>query len=318
MFEKTLYEQFKTNKQERLGILSLLSCVLGITVLAYFFVDPSPNKQPISTELKIILNEYYKSKPIETSPENKKVKNKIKTPKQVAKTDVKQPIQPYYFDPNTIEKQGLIDLGFSANLSTTFINFRNTGYTFKQPEDLLRVYNIDTSLVLTLSPYMLFKTPKQSTETKDSLDQKGNLKTKPPKKKYVPKVIEVNSATHEDLISIYGIGDVFADIIIQRRDRLGGYINHSQIANAFNFSDSTLQIFNESLTIDTSLIQKLNINDVTFKELLAHPYMTFEHTQILYPFIESRRPLKDLNTLENIMLIDSTTINKLKPYLTTQ
>lgn len=317
MFDKTLYEQFKTNKQERLGILSLIGCVLALIITANFFLNPKAKRLPLSSELKQVVDKYYKDQPTETQYENEEVKPKKKTDKNRIKHKTETLAQLFYFDPNTIDKQSYIRLGFPPYQSSTIINFRNSGYTFKQPEDLLRVYNIDTVLVLKLAPYMLFENLEKANKTTDSSNY-DTQKTELAKPQYIPKVIEVNSATHEELISIYGIGNVFADIIIKRRDRLGGYFNHSQISEAFTFSDSTLRIFERSLTIDTTLVKKININKVTFKELLAHQYITYEQNQIIYPFIESRRPINDLNILNDVMLIDSITINKLKPYLATQ
>ena len=317
MFDKTLYEQFKTNQQERLGILSLTGCVVIIIFVTYFFLDSNSTPQPINPELREVLDKYYENKKIETVYENEEVNAKFAKEKKHAKSKSKKTAQLFYFDPNKIDKQGFVNLGFSSNQSSTIINFRESGATFKQPRDLFKVYNIDTSLVLKLAQYMLFEKAENSTITKDSLKYKTR-KVETLKPRYDLKIIEVNSATHEELISIYGIGDVFADIIIKYRGRLGGYINLSQISEAYEFSDSTLQIFERSITIDTSLIQKLNINEVTFKELLAHPYITYELNKILYPFVESRRPITDLDIIHDVMLIDSATINKLKPYLTIQ
>ena len=60
----------------------------------------------------------------------------------------------FIFDPNTASPEDLMALGLTEKQSRTLVNYRSSGARFRRPEDLARVYGIDTATVARLMPYI--------------------------------------------------------------------------------------------------------------------------------------------------------------------
>ncbi len=61
----------------------------------------------------------------------------------------------FTFDPNTVPYDDLLRLGLTGKQAGTLINYRNSGARFRRPEDLARVYGIDSSTAARLGPYII-------------------------------------------------------------------------------------------------------------------------------------------------------------------
>ncbi|MHC1732049.1 MAG: ComEA family DNA-binding protein [Bacteroidales bacterium] len=60
----------------------------------------------------------------------------------------------FIFDPNTASQEELQALGLSERQARTLVNYRNSGARFRRPEELGRVYGIDSATVERLIPYI--------------------------------------------------------------------------------------------------------------------------------------------------------------------
>jgi|GEM_PF-6978724 len=323
MFEKNLWEQFKTNRYERIATLCLTGSII-IGLITYNYISTyNIRTEKTNPELIKLLEDYYANQQEKEKP-SKKIYNKEpqKSWKEQRSTKTKPKVifSLFEFDPNTAKYNDLIKLSFTSKQANTLLKFRRAGFVFKKTNDLDKVHGLDQNLLSKVKPYVtIIPSSNEHTKSKyptyrnDSLlDTSKNVTSKKPK---LPKIIEINTATHEELMDIYGIGKTYASIIINYRNDLGGYIDLSQIKDQYKFPDSTFHILQKSLTIDTTIRQKIDINKVTFKELLAHPYVTYEQNKILFPFIKNRRPINDLHILKEIMVLDASIIDKLIPYL---
>lgn len=320
MFDKNLLEQFKTNRHERYGTICLIILTVALVVTFRFVNNKDVKKSKTNPELVKLLDEYYANKPQEeNNPEIKKSKKSKRTwpKKQQPKKIEKIESTLFTFDPNTIDYQGLIKLGFSSRQANTLIKFRSSGFRFKSLRDIHKVHGLDSAFIARIESYIEF--PTQITK-EDSIkyNKKDTLQAISEKVEIPFRKIEINNATTTELMALKGIGKIYSGIIINYRDDLGGYIDLAQIKEAFDFPDTTLRLLEKSLTVNSSELKKININTVTFKELLSHPYLSYEENKILYPFITTRRPLDNLDFLNDILAVDTTTINRLKPYLTTK
>jgi len=63
----------------------------------------------------------------------------------------------FIFDPNTCSYDDLLRLGLSARQARTLINYRSTGARFRRPDDLRRVYGIDSASAAKLIPYIFIE-----------------------------------------------------------------------------------------------------------------------------------------------------------------
>ncbi len=112
--------------------------------------------------------------------------------------------------------------------------------------------------------------------------------------------IELNSADTFELQRLRGIGSSFAKRIVKYRERLGGYREKSQLLEIFGMDTERYNEIKDHLTVNPDSIHKINLNSVTFKELLTHPYFPFEVTKniMIYrkdhkKFLGDRRIVED-------------------------
>ena len=128
-------------------------------------------------------------------------------------------------------------------------------------------------------------------------------------------IIELNSADTFDLQRLRGIGPSFAKRIVKYRERLGGYREKSQLLEIFGMDIEKYNEIKDHLTVNPDSVRKINLNAVTFKELLAHPYFPFELTKNIMIFKKEHKEFRDIEELLLIKNINDSIYKKIKPYV---
>jgi competence ComEA-like helix-hairpin-helix protein len=88
-------------------------------------------------------------------------------------------------------------------------------------------------------------------------------------------MVELNSADTTRLKMLRGIGSGYAKMIVAYREKLGGFYEVSQLLEVYKFPDETYQKIKNQLSVDTTLIRKIKVNEATVKELKSHPYISY-------------------------------------------
>ena len=88
-------------------------------------------------------------------------------------------------------------------------------------------------------------------------------------------MVELNSADTTRLKQLRGIGSGYAKMIVAYREKLGGFYKAEQLLEVYKFPDETYQKIKHQLSVDTTLIRKIKINQATVKELKSHPYISY-------------------------------------------
>jgi competence ComEA-like helix-hairpin-helix protein len=145
-------------------------------------------------------------------------------------------------------------------------------------------------------------------------DSSGRL-TLPAKEIFI---IELNSADTFELQRLRGIGPSFARRIIRYRERLGGYLDKSQLLEVFGMDTAKYKEIREHLTVNRDSIHKINLNEVTFKQLMAHPYFPFEVTKYIMIYRKDHKRFKSTEELLLIKNVSDSAYKKIKPYVTTE
>ena len=100
-------------------------------------------------------------------------------------------------------------------------------------------------------------------------------------KQKTTKPVELNSADSITLISVRGIGPYYASKILRYRQRLGGFQSVKQLKEVkmtyFNV-DSCAHLF----TVNPALIRKQDMDTMSFKAVLRHPYLEYEDVQMIF------------------------------------
>lgn len=145
-----------------------------------------------------------------------------------------------------------------------------------------------------------------------SYDHTEEIENEPQKEEI--HIIEINSADSANLISLPGIGKVFASRIIKYRNMLGGYYNPEQLKEVYGFNDEKYQNLKAYISVDTSLISKLNINKAEFQTVLKHPYIDYDMTKRIFK-ARNKTPFVGSEDLSQRASIPDSIIVKVDNYL---
>ncbi len=285
---KILSSWFGFNKQQRNGILILCFIILLlfiIRLLLHHFIQPK----------NIIIADFSKT-------DLSFLKNRGAVSDSISISD-KEAL--FVFNPNTVKKEQLIQLGFNEKTATTLLKYRSKGAIFKTNEDLKKVYGVTDDLYTKLEPYILIP-------SKDNPIEKNNTLLKTPVKKEI-KIIELNTADSISLLPLPGIGGGYAKRILKYRSLLGGFVSKEQLKEVYGFSDSLYNMVQSYVTINTTMVTKINLNTENFKELNAHPYISYDETKAIFNYRRKNGLIKNHDQIKEIL--SEETIKKIEGYL---
>jgi competence ComEA-like helix-hairpin-helix protein len=217
------------------------------------------------------------------------------------------------FDPNTSDSSTLVHLGLKKWQVSNMLKYRAKGGKYRKPEDLKKLYGMTDSLYQALAPYIQIATdtikPDSTASILDSIAHKYPLYT--PKK---DTIINLRTADTTELKMIRGIGSYRARLIVNYRQRLGGFTSVEQlqeIPELANIVDS----ISSSFIIDSIIVDPIHVNSASIRYLARHPYLRYEQAKAIYELRRKKIRLHSAKQLESIPGLDSVTIEKLLPYL---
>lgn len=230
-------------------------------------------------------------------------------------------------DPNALSAEKWMELGLSKKQAQSIINFKNKIGGFKDAETLKKAYGISDDFFEKIKDKLIFtskvnETNKHSKEQFLSKDNNISGDTILMKKDtliedaVILNLIDLNSAAFDDLMGIKGIGNYFAEKIIDLRIQRGGFVSVDQLLEIQYLDEEKLEQIKPYLAIDLEKINKININTVTIKRLSKHPDITWEMARSI---LDLRSDLGGFCSLDELLLsahIDMRRFKNLKNYLT--
>ena len=209
------------------------------------------------------------------------------------------PAESFAFDPNTCTYDDLLRLGLSGRQAHTLVNYRASGARFRRPDDLLRVYGIDSVTAARLIPYIIIadfpagqneekqgrkgsgsfrRGPADSTETRFSGDGEGAIRDISPERGYSeePWTVDINICTSAELEKLPGIGPVLAERIIRYRSLLGGFVDAGQLTEVYGLDSTVARLAAVRITLTYDSVRPLVLDSASFSELARHPYIGYE------------------------------------------
>lgn len=306
MIKKRFKEYFNFTKKERNGIIVLLFIlVILLAVNLYVKNKTSGNIQLMSDDFQNEIEQFEKSLEQKEKVLAKKDKNILK--------DVDVNLNLFEFDPNTITRDELKALGLNKRQISTILNYRKKGGRFYKKEDLLKIYGIDDDLYTQLEPYIQL-----NQENNNDVGAQENAEINENTDDIIEFTsVELNSATLEELISLPGIGEYYANKIINYRELLRGYHNKSQLLEVYGFDSSRYAQIENLINIDTSLIEPININTSIYKTIIRHPYLNKYQTNTIMKYRELSGKFNSLEQLVEFNVLTKHEYLKVKPYLIT-
>lgn len=227
----------------------------------------------------------------------------------------------FSFDPNTTSFDSLVLLGLPKHSARSIVNYRNSGGTFKTPESLSKIYTLSeedfnkVAPLVRISPAFSqndkrsdFRTERRESYGWDTTYQKASKYSPPP-------VVELNRADTLELRSVIGIGAYFARAIAEHREALGGFRSLDQLLEIFALDTVHLNRMTPYLTLDTALVEKINLNAVSIDELRAHPYFSYTLANSLVRMREAHGPYSKISDIKKSYLMNDSIFGRVKNYL---
>ncbi len=128
-------------------------------------------------------------------------------------------------------------------------------------------------------------------------------------------MVDINRCDTSELIRLPGIGPVLSQRIIKYRQLLGGYAVKEQLREVYGVKPETYEIIKERVIVDTSCIEKIEINSGDYKRLSRMPYFERNEVNSILKFRELEGRIRSIDDLVANKLIGEETAKKVKPYL---
>ena len=113
--------------------------------------------------------------------------------------------------------------------------------------------------------------------------------------------IGINSADTTELKSLPGIGSFFARNIVEYREKLGGYVESSQLLEVYGFDSVRFAGIFSHIKLDSVATRKVRVNHDDFKTILRHPYIEYDDVKKIVKYRESKGMIKDWESYKNII-----------------
>lgn len=209
----------------------------------------------------------------------------------------------FRFDPNTVSLKELVMLGLSPKQAQVILNYRQAGAVFRVKSDFARCYTVSSQKYAELEPYIEIGEPyrkpvhdkypqtdlppsakvnglnkSNESQGEDNLTRSKTLddadlgKTNTERTPQ-PVLIELNGADSATLVAIRGIGPLTAGRVIRYRDALGGFASVEQLQEIQGMTERNYLMIRQQIFVDSSKIQKIDINFASPKRMQGHPYL---------------------------------------------
>lgn len=275
---------FKFSKLQSAGIFSLFIIIIVLHSV-YFFIGFDSVK--------------------ENFPEKQKWLSVQVTIDSMKEVNSKRVSAIYFFNPNFITDYKGYKLGMSIEQIDRLHAYRNAGKFVNSAKEFQNVTKVSDSLLKTMVSY--FKFPDWGSKTKERKDYTVYGKNSLSKNEKIVQ-IDINTATKDDLMKIYGIGEVISVRILKLKESLGGFVSMDQMEDVWGLSPDVIEKLAVSFKISAlPEIKKIDINNASLKEIAQFPYFKYA---LAKEIITYRSMNGDFNNVEDLTKIKGFPIEK--------
>lgn len=312
MIRRFLRQYFTFNRRERNGILVLLVLIgvlltglviaeLAVTETAYDF--SGFNRMAAGLRMR---------EPVRASVRKDSAEKESRVPlvaEAAGEHSIYRKQELFYFNPNGLPVEDWMRLGLSRAQAESVKNFEAKGGRFRKKEDLRRLYVISPEFYLRVEDHIVIPPA-------DNVSASAVPVGVPALARPAPGIVELNAADTAELMSLPGIGAVFARRIISYRNRLGGFERIEQLLEVFGFDADRFEQIRMLVKADPEYLSRININTIGADELKRHPYFTPSVAQAIVSFRKAHGAFQRLDDLRRIDLVNEDLYRKIAPYLT--
>jgi DNA uptake protein ComE-like DNA-binding protein len=210
----------------------------------------------------------------------------------------------YPFNPNFITDFKGYKLGMSVVEIDRLLAFRKQNKFVNSAEEFQQVTKVSDSLLKAISPY--FKFPDWVNNKKSFNNSYEKKDFSKPEKKFF---LDINLASQEDLIKVYGIGEGLSKRILEQKEKFGAFVSMEQMNDIWGLSPEVIENLNKSFYVkNTSAIKKININSASIKELSQFPFFKYNLAKEIVTYRTMNGDVK----IEDLTKIKGFPVEKLK------
>jgi DNA uptake protein ComE-like DNA-binding protein len=218
----------------------------------------------------------------------------------------------YPFNPNFITDFKGYKLGMSVQEIDRLHQYRAQKKYVNSAVEFQKVTKVSSDLLQKISPY--FKFPDWVTNKSATSYKKFQIY--PSKEKVAIIQKDINAATKEDLIAVYGIGEKLADKILIEKDKFGGFVSLEQFQFIWGISPEAIEDLQKRFFVkNTSSILKVAINELSIKELAKFPYFNYALAKEIVIYRSMNNGIKEISDLTKIKGMPNEKIKIIALYL---
>ena len=202
----------------------------------------------------------------------------------------------YPFNPNFITDFKGYKLGMSVAEIDRLLAYRKQNKFVNSAEEFQAVTKVSDSLLNVISPY--FKFPDWVKNKKDNFQTFAKKDFSKPEKITVQ---DINQATKEELMKVYGVGDKISDRILEQKIKHGAFVSMEQMDDIWGLSPEVIEKLKSSFVVKSALnAKKININNASVKELSQFPFFRYQLAKdiVIYRTMNGNITFEDLSKIK--------------------
>lgn len=210
----------------------------------------------------------------------------------------------YPFNPNYISDYKGYQLGMTTREIDRLLAYRKRNLFVNSSEEFQKVTEVSDRLLQKLAPY--FKFPdwvqkKNSFQRERSINRRGLLNDRIGTRQSEVSSTDINQATHSDFLSINGVDAYLAERILGYRSKLQGFSLPEQLFEVADLDKEVASAILKRFSVQQKpVIEKININTASFKEVLSNPYIDYELCVAIFDYRDEVAELQSIEELKNI------------------
>lgn len=301
--KKIIKNYFTFSHNEKVAAIILLLLIALFIALPYLF-EPKKTKPIIDESLQLQLKKLHQNNQQRDSG------NDIIEP-QPTSSNIEIKVELFEFDPNTLNAQGWKRLGIRDKTINTILNYRNKGGKFYKSEDIRKIWGLQKNDADRIIPFAKILLTSNQSHT-------NNFNTHFTTTNKNIDIVDLNTATIEQLLQIPSIGHQLPYRIINFREKLGGFFTVQQIRETYGMTDSIYQKIFPYFKIESSTIKKININSATEYELSRTAFISKDIAKAIVIYRNQHGLFHQVEDIKKIVFINNEVYLKVFPYLTVQ
>lgn len=270
----------KFTREQRSGIFSLLFLMLLLQLLYFLYFSDSFDSGSHRSEKEV---------------EWLAMQTQIDSLKSVSNESSKKM---YPFNPNFISDYKGYVLGMSVVEIDRLHAFRKENKFVNSADEFQKVTKVSNKLLAAISPF--FKFPdwvKNKNKAGFHHDYSNSFGSKT--EKIVVK--DINAATQEELMKVYGIGPALSERILKEREKVGAFVSMEQLNDVWGLEQNVIENINKHFKILVKpIIKKLQINTASVKEMTQLPFFRYTLAKEIVTFRSMNGDIKGKDDLLKI------------------